>query len=127
MDTQQLRIILPNDRLARQVEQRLDGYARIQREPATTMDLATIALLVSIGATLASISATRAQAEASRAQVEATRMETFKTMLEIKQQLVQQGQAHSADRGGGGAATHLRGGRRSLPPAASGAGSRVIT
>jgi hypothetical protein len=104
MDTTQIRIILPNDRLARQVEQRLAGQARTEREPSNSMDLATIAVLVSIGATLASIGATRAQAEASRAQAEATRMAALKTMLEIKQQLVQQGQAGAARIGAPGSA-----------------------
>jgi hypothetical protein len=96
MATTQLRIILPNDALARQVESRLADQARVEREPASSMDLATIVLLATIGASLANMAASRAQAEASRAQAEATRMEALKTMLEIKQQLQQQGQAGAA-------------------------------
>jgi hypothetical protein len=110
MDPVQLRIILPNDALARQVEQRLADYGRTEREPASSMDLGTIAILATIGVSLASIAATRAQTEATRAQIdltraqveathaqaEATRLAALKTMLEIKQQLQQQGQAGKA-------------------------------
>lgn len=107
MDTLQIRLILPNDAMARQVEQRLADHARIEREPAQTMSLETIVLLVGIGSTLvgmlntraqteATIAATRAQTEAAQAQTEATRMATYKLMLELQQQLRQQGQADSA-------------------------------
>lgn len=96
MPIQQLRLILPSDRLARQVEGRLASQARVEREPAGARDLATIALLVSIGASLASAVAAQAQVSASRAQAEATRLEVLKSMLELRQQLVQQGQAEAA-------------------------------
>ena len=96
MDTPQFRLILPNDAMARQVEQRLADHARTEREPAQTMSLEIIALLVTIGASLVGIRATQAQTEATRAQAEATRMATLKLMLELQQQLRQQGQADSA-------------------------------
>ena len=107
MDTLQIRLILPNDAMARQVEQRLADHARIEREPAQIMGLDTIILLVNIVPTLVGILNMRAQTEAAQAQAEAniavaqaqaeaTRMATLKLMLEIQQQLRQQGQADSA-------------------------------
>lgn len=127
MDPVQLRIILPGDTLARQVEQRLAKYGRTEREPAQTLDLGTIAILATIGTSLAAIAATRAQAEATRAQIdltraqveatkaqveatraeaEATRLEALKTILEIRQQLQQQGQAGAARIGTPGGELH---------------------
>jgi hypothetical protein len=96
MDALQLRLILPSDALAAQVERRLADIARTEREPTQVLGLETIVLLTTIGTSLASIAATRAQIDASRAQIEAMRMETLKTMLEIRQQLTQQGQADVA-------------------------------
>lgn len=91
-----LRLILPSDALATQVEQRLADIAHTEREPAQHLGLETIVLLATIGTSLASIAASRAQIDATRAQIEAIRMETLKTMLEIRQQLRQQGQADVA-------------------------------
>jgi hypothetical protein len=113
MDTLKLRIILPNDQLARQVEQRLAPHAphaRTEREPATTMDLGTIILLATLAGTLVTVQKTRAETAKVEAETEKTRAETAKVeaeteqvrlatlneMLALKQQLQQQGQAEEA-------------------------------
>jgi hypothetical protein len=113
MDTTRLRIILPNDQLARQVEQRLAPHAphaRTEREPATTMDLGTIILLATLAGTLATVQKVRAETEKTRAETEKVaaetekiraeteraRLATLNEMLALKQQLQQQGQAEEA-------------------------------
>jgi hypothetical protein len=117
MDTTRLRIILPNDQLARQVEQRLAEHARTEREPAQMMDLGTIILLATLAGTLATVQKARAETakveaetrkteaemakvEAETAKVEAetnqVRLATLKELLALKQQLAAQGQAEDA-------------------------------
>lgn len=105
----QLRLLLSRHAAAR-VEAALAAHGRTEREPAQTLDLATIALLATIGLTLAQMGTaqaqmrateaqlelTRAQAEATRAQAEATRAAALKTMLEIRRELEAQGQAAQA-------------------------------
>jgi hypothetical protein len=110
MDTTRLRIILPNDQLARQVEQRLAPHASTEREPAQMMDLGTIILLATLAGTLVTVQKTRAETAKVEAETEKTRAETAKVeaeteqvrlatlneMLALKQQLQQQGQAEEA-------------------------------
>jgi hypothetical protein len=110
MDTLKLRIILPNDQLARQVEQRLAEHAHTEREPAQMMDLGTIILLATLAGTLVTVQKTRAETEKTRAETEKVaaetekiraeteraRLATLNEMLALKQQLQQQGQAEDA-------------------------------
>jgi hypothetical protein len=110
MDTLKLRIILPNDQLARQVEQRLAEHAHTEREPAQMMDLGTIILLATLAGTLVTVQKTRAETEKTRAETEKVaaetekiraeteraRLATLNEMLTLKQQLAAQGQAEDA-------------------------------
>jgi hypothetical protein len=117
MDTPRLRIILPNDQLARQVEQRLAPHASTEREPAQMMDLGTIILLATLAGTLVTVQKTRAETEKTRAETEKVaaetekiraetakvaaetdqvRLATLKELLALQQQLQQQGQAADA-------------------------------
>jgi cytochrome c oxidase assembly protein Cox11 len=110
MDTLKLRIILPNDQLARQVEQRLAPHARTERERASTLDFGTIVMMITLaGATVAvykkfaetekvqaETEKTQAETEKIRAETEQVRLATLNEMLALQQQLQQQGQAEEA-------------------------------
>ena len=86
----QLLLTLPADAdLANLVEQRLAQHTEVIRLPPQAFDLATITLLVSLGASLAATGA-------SLASMQQSRVATLKSILEIKQLLAHQGQAAQA-------------------------------
>lgn len=87
----ELLIRLPAD-TADLVEQRLAPHAEVQRLPPQSFDLATIALLASIGASLGSMGV-------AYATVQKSRVDTVKTLLEIQKLLVEQGRAGAAQIG----------------------------